>query len=349
MNSHTPLYLATVLPGLESAAADEVATKVEDAAVTETLRGKVLFTSSQPLDRLLVLRSIDNLYRWIHGFAIGPHRTHLRDVEAVLARIDLRPYVAALGFDPGKRLGFVVNASRTGKQTYSRFELAAAAARGVTNRHPQWYIGTPEEHQLEFRLDLAGEAGLLSLRLSSPTFRFRGSERQFSRAALRPSVAHGLVWLSGPKPEDRFLDPFCGSGTILAERTAYPAKQIIGGDRAPEAVAAAKGNIALRPGITIETWDARHLPLDAGSIDTVVSNLPFGRQIVGQEQIGALYLEFLQEMKRVLSPHGQAFLLTDQVEEMVAATEALGVEREQMFLLSLKGLHPWLFRLTPQR
>ena len=66
--------------------------------------------------------------------------------------------------------------------------------------------------EVELRLDLSGEQGLFAVRLTPPSFRFRGEGRAFSQAALRPTVAHGLVWLSSPAPEDSFVDPFCGSG-----------------------------------------------------------------------------------------------------------------------------------------
>ena len=332
-----PEYLATVLPGLEPVASSEITAKVEDAAIQETPRGKVLFVSGAPLERLLALRSVDNLYRLLGRVRAGPHRA---DLPAMSNRI------AALDVGPAGRATFFVNASRSGRHSYSRFDLAEAAARGILARRPRWRLGTAERHEVEFRLDVAGEEGLFSLRLTPPSFRFRGEERAFSPAALRPTVAHALVWLSAPAAGDCFVDPFCGSGSILAERAAYPARRLLGGDRSAEAVAAARRNVPPDPARAILVWDARRLPLDAGAVDKVVANLPFGRQVLGPDEIGELYGAFAGEVRRVLAPRGQAILLTDQVEALLAAAGGARLQAESLLSLSLKGLHPQVIRLA---
>lgn len=338
-----PIYLATVLPGLEPVAAAELTAKIADAMLLEIRRGKLLFTTAAPVDDLLDLRSVDNIYVFIDRFGVGPHRSDLPDLKRAVAAAKIRGAVAAAGLDGGGRPSFVLNASRSGKQTYSRFELAAAAAEGIAEVCPRWRNGTPEEHQLEFRLDLADAEALLSLRITPASFRYRGETRGFSQAALRPTVAHALVWLSEPNPDETFLDPFCGSGTILSERAAYPAQRILGGDASAEAVAVARHNL---PGATIQVWDACHLPLDAASVDCVVTNLPFGRQILTPDAVGGLYHDFLQELRRVLRPAGRAFMLTDQVDALETAGMATGLRLERLMPLSLKGLHPWIFRMA---
>lgn len=338
-------YIATVLPGMEQVAASEITAKIWDASIQESQRGKVLFKTTCPLDDLFTLRSVDNLYIYVDRFHIGPHRPHLQHVEALFSRMDLHRPVLDAGMRPNERLTFVVNASRAGKHSYSRFELAEAAARGVAARHPRWQIGTPENHRLEFRLDLTGDQGLLSLRLTPPTFRFRGEARAFSQAALRPTVAHALVWLARPTAEEVFLDPFCGSGTIVAERATYPARRIVGGDLSADVVSVARGNIAAHPAVSIEVCDARSLPLDAGSVDTVVSNVPFGRQILTPQEVNGLYRDFLVELCRVLSATGRAYLLTDQGEGLIRAADSAGMVSQELLQVSLKGLRPKLYQL----
>jgi 23S rRNA G2445 N2-methylase RlmL len=343
--------MATALPGLEDIAGDEIATKFgATATARELTRGKVLFASDLPAARLLELRSVDNLNRHIARFTVGPHREHLKALTLTASELDLSRIVAqsaggggAASGQSGRSLTVFVNASRVGKQTYSRFELAAAATDGILTRNRHWQAGTPTAHDLEFRLDLIGEEAMLSLRLSDQAFRFRGEARRFSEAALRPTVAHALVWLAGPRADERFLDPFCGSGTIVAERAAYPALSIVGSDIADAAVAAARQNVP--PTVAVNQWDARQLPLQAGTVDTVVSNLPFGRQILTSVEIAPLYQDFCRELHRVLVADGQALLLTDQIEQLTQAAAEAGLACEQLRLLSLKGLHPWLFRV----
>lgn len=338
-----PLYMATTLPGLEDVAGDELTVKLGGGiALRELTRGKVFFTAALPREQLLQMRSLDNLYLCLDRFPVGPHRPDLRSVAQALTGLDLTEAARAGGVLPGRPATFFVNASRAGKHTYSRFDLAAAATEGILTRHRRWRAGTPTDHELEFRLDLLDGEALFALRLSDPTFRFRGDARRFAAAALRPTVAHALVWLAGPRDDERFLDPFCGSGTIVAERAAYRARSVTGSDVAAEAVTAARANA---PSVAIQQWDARQLPLLAGTVDTVATNLPFGRQILSEAELGPLYADFCRELRRVLTAGGQALLLTDQHDPLERAAAGAGLALTQLRLLSLHGLHPWVYRV----
>jgi len=340
-----PLFLATTLAGLEDVLADEVRARLPAVRVRERGRGRLILEAPDAAP-LLGLRTADNLYRVLGRFRIGPHRADLAAVTAAAAAVDLRPFAPPGGGDAGgPPPTLFVNASRAGQHTFSRFELAAAATAGLLGAHPRWREGEATAHDLELRLDAAADRALLSLRLTPAAFRFRG-ERAFSPAALRPTVAHALVWLSRPAPADRFLDPFCGSGTVLAERLAYPAARLTGGDADAAALRAARANLPPAPALGLARLDARRLPLRAGVVDAAVSNLPFGRQVAAPDGIDALYRDFARELARVLSPGGRAILLTDQVPALQAALAAAGLRGESRLELSLKGRHPQAVAVT---
>jgi putative N6-adenine-specific DNA methylase len=59
-----------------------------------------------------------------------------------------------------------------------------------------------------------------------PLFK-RGYRRDADEAPLRENLAAGIVALTGWKPGVAFLDPMCGSGTLVAEAALMAA------DRAP--------------------------------------------------------------------------------------------------------------------
>ncbi|WP_274362792.1 methyltransferase domain-containing protein [Paenibacillus thermotolerans] len=342
--SARPVYMSTMLPGLESIVTDEIKHKIKDARVVETLRGKVFFSSEQPLGTLMSLRSVDNLYAFVRKFSIGPHKIHLQQLEKEMEAVDLSKAISP-DLIESEGVTFAVNSSRSGNQTYSRFDLSEAAGRGLLKQLPKWKIGTAEAHQLEFRLDLSGDQAIFCFRLTPSTFRFRGNLRLFSQAALRPSVAHALVWHSQPMPDDMFVDPFCGSGTIVAERAAYPFGHIVGGDISAEAAEAATQNAPKLDRLIVRQWDARELPLDASSVDAVVSNLPFGEQILQADEIYDLYLKLMKQFKRVMKPGSRAVLMTDKTHELRRAADKFGIEHYVDFEVSLKGLHPNIFTL----
>jgi len=339
------VYMATMLAGVEPIVVDEIRSKIGDAQIVEIRRGKVFFSSKHSVSQVKSLRTVDNLYIYIGRFPVGPHKIHLKDLEENMRRMDISK---AIDLDKyrHRNVTFAVNASLSGKQTYSRFDLSEAANRGLQKQFPTWTVGTPDHRELEFRLDVTDDQAVFCYRLTDSAFRFRGGQRMFSPAALRPTVAHALVWHSRPDHDEFFLDPFCGSGTIIAERAYYPFGKLYGGDISEDAVEVAKQNVANIDGAVISRWDARHLPLDQGTVDKVVSNLPFGEQILDPSEIYDLYLKFVKELKRVMKPNGSAFLMTDKVKELLRVTDKFGLECYVELELSLKGLHPKVFKVN---
>lgn len=241
--------MATVLPGLETVAIHEIRCKLTEMKLKNIERGKIFFESYLPVEKLLVLRTIDNLYCFINRFSVGIHKADLLHIENKISKLDL-------SFIKDFKGAYVVNASRSGKHTYSRFQAAEAAMRGIARSYPKWIQGNPEYHSIEFRLDLQGEDASFYLRITESTFRFRGNNRMFSLASLRPTIAHGLIWLSVPEQQDIFIDPCCGSGTILSERGFYPFFTINGGDISEEAVRVAQYNLRSQPTVGITQWNA---------------------------------------------------------------------------------------------
>ena len=300
-----------------------------------------MFVTNHPWEELLKLRSIDNLYLHIAWLKIGQYKADLPHLASKIANLNFPEFPLITRAKSNPRV--IVNASRSGHHTFSRFDAAAAALEGLADGHG-YAPGTKDDHDLHFRLDIMGQDGLFSLKLTSAEFRFRGY-RQFSQAALRPPVAHALVWLSEPKDDDIFLDPFCGSGTIPIERAAYPAASITGGDISPEAVETARQNAPEE--VEIRLLDACNLEdIQSSSVTSIVSNLPWGKQIGNDEDIEALYRKFLAETNRVLAPSGRAILLTDRHEELTKACRMAQMQCRALYTISLHGMLPTIFSVT---
>lgn len=336
-----PRYFFTVLPGLEEILADEMQAKISGVRIRDKARGKVYFDSDLPVEYFLTLRTADNLYRFIHRFPVGPHKLHLQHIEQEISRLDL----SMIRPDSSEKISFKVNASRAGNHTYSRFDASEAAELGIMRRYRHFRQDHSGGHQLEFRLDLVQEEAVFAIRITDAAFRYRGKTREFTPAALRPTVAHALVWVSRPEMDDIFVDPCCGSGTVLSERCAYPHAGIHGGDLSEEAVTSARANVGHSSCVHLKQWDAQRLPLDPGYAGKVVTNLPFGKQISSIACIPVLYEGVLREMKRVLKPGGQIVCLTDAGGPLLAAAEKADLRLATVADLRLKGLHPSIYLL----
>lgn len=151
-----------------------------------------------------------------------------------------------------------------------------------------------------------------------------------------------MLLMAGAAPGMSLVDPFCGTGTILIE-AALQRLRVIGGDLQPTAARHAMTNAGnAQVHSRILRWDARKLPLAPASVDLAVSNLPWGRQIVVDADLAALYRESVREMRRVVKPGGSIMLLTG-APELVNAPEAETME------ISLFGQNPHLIKIRNAR
>jgi tRNA (guanine6-N2)-methyltransferase len=327
-------YFATVLPGLEQLLIEEIKIKLFGAQIEGNTRGKVFFKTELNLNQLKTLKLADNLYQVISKFDVGIHRKDLQKLYEKIYRMNLKPFL-------GKGT-YYVNASRKGSHTYNRFEAAQKVMEGIKNRYPHRRLGTPNNHDVEFRLDIENYCAIFSLRLTNSKFRFRQNSRSFTAASLLPTVAHAMVWLSKPKEEDIFIDPCCGSGTILSERLSYPFTYIGGGDIDNNAVSAAKMNLKNSLAEVFQ-WDARELTFSNNSITKIVTNLPFGKQISFGTKTEEVNRAILSEIYRVLSYEGIAVVLSEGWSEILQWAKIQGFSLIESYNLSLKGLHPTIY------
>jgi tRNA (guanine6-N2)-methyltransferase len=170
-------------------------------------------------------------------------------------------------------------------------------------------------------------------------------------ASTNPLVAALLVQFAKPNPGDVFYDPFCGAATILVEAAARDAGLVVlGSDISSGALRASAANHPLFPSGHLFSADATALPLAAGSVDRVVSNIPFGKRIGSHTANLGLYPGLLSEVGRVLRIDGRAVLLTDDknlFRSSVEGTRGLRLVREVK--LATGGLHPSAFILERTR
>lgn len=174
--------------------------------------------------------------------------------------------------------------------------------------------------------------------------------RRFGRVERLPwstnlIVAEVLVRLAKIRPGDRVLDPFCGTGTILrAVRRREPTARPIGIDHDPLALSLNP------PACPLIRSSADALPLHSATMDRVVANLPFGKQVGSHQNNRTLYPALLCELERILTPTGRAVLLTEDKRLLRTALEqqrALKLVRER--LLRYNGATPTAYVLTRTR
>ena len=136
-----------------------------------------------------------------------------------------------------------------------------------------------------------------------------GNRPFFHPGVMMPRMIRALVNMSGAMTGEWILDPFCGTGGTLIEASLIGCRAA-GTDADPEMIAGSRMNL---PDAMTGTADARYLPFPDGSIDHVVSDLPYGQSvtIIGSGLSG-LYQQALLEIKRVVKEGNRSVLVTHQ-------------------------------------
>lgn len=332
-------FMCTMVPGFEQVVVDEIRLKIQNIENVRILRGKVLFSGEIDKQKLFNLDCVDNIYYYITEFKIGPHKIDLESFYSEMKHIKFKDAIHFLGITNTPSI--LVSTSKKGRQTYSRFDVSEFATRAIVDAN-KFIVGDVDNHNLPIRIDVNQNECMVSVQITAAEFKYRGSVYEFMPGGIRPTIAGGLIQLSNPEPEDVFYDPFCGSGTIVRERARSKARRIIGSDINPEAVESAQKNVP--DSVKIFCCDATKLKAADHSVDVIVSNIPWGKQIVVDDII-QLYTSFLKEANRVLSSKGRMILLTDR-EEIINAAKDTGFYINRLNTISLHGLLVGVYKLS---
>jgi tRNA (guanine6-N2)-methyltransferase len=89
--------------------------------------------------------------------------------------------------------------------------------------------------------------------------------------------------------------------------------------------------------VQISTWDARALPLQTGTVDRILSNPPFGKQLSTPAEIGPLYRDMVKEYDRVLRPGGKAVLLVADAAPLKDAVKRVSWRQQRQVAVRVLG------------
>jgi tRNA (guanine6-N2)-methyltransferase len=330
----SPRLLVHAVPGLEQPLAGEIAERFPEAELVGIWRQFDERTS------LLEFRTPGDCCAWrsldtaedvfilvARARAIQPDRRGLGELAAAtlsskLLSGGLRIFADCRGEAPRT---YRVVARKAGEHAYRRVDAQRAVEGALRTLLPRQRL-VEDDADAEFWLTVIGSTALLGLRLSDAAMRGHSYPFLSLPASLKPSIARAMARLSRPLATDRILDPLCGAGTLLWERAAVgPWQTLTGGDRDPAALEAARANAnASRLTVTLQRWDAQALPLADRSIDVVLTNPPFGKQLaIPGEDSDAFYRRLLLEIRRVLTPEGRLVLITSQTRAMERAVPEL--------------------------
>jgi precorrin-6B methylase 2 len=123
-------------------------------------------------------------------------------------------------------------------------------------------------------------------------------------ASIHPTLAAAAVRLLPGGGADIILDPFCGSGTLLAERAIRgPYGKLIGTDIEWSALQAARKNLDGFKRVSLIQTDATQFAIQSG-VDGVCSNPPYGQRVGNTAQARAISRALDELAWKALRPGG---------------------------------------------
>ena len=223
------VYIVQTQPGFESIAWSEIV--AQDSAREKTrdahrararrdagLRGVAPRTARR-------VRCAEDLFAIVaYRRGLGDDATSLDKVRAAMrgcTHLDeaLNARVAIVkGARAGKKLRFKVVARLSGEHEFRRVDFKHAVETGILEHGDHAWRLDEDNAEVEFWATMLRDELIFTLRLSDDTMRFRDYKISHRPGSLRPSVAAALALVSNPAPDDVFLDPLCGTGTMLIER-----------------------------------------------------------------------------------------------------------------------------------
>ena len=336
-----PCYAMT-LPGLEAVAADEIARDL-GGTIKRTGEQVVVFRVPEIDARLLRLRTTEDVF--LLGWGTDQLTYRAEDLERIrrwtAQEVDwqnlLRLHHHIRPRPKGKPTYRLVT-QMEGTHGYRRIDAQTALAKGLAGQLPASWKFAEENAAVEIWLTIHENTAVCGLRLSDKTMRHRTYKHEHLPASLRPTMAAALVRLAETQLSQVVFDPMCGAGTVLAEllclreeqwrrqkphRTVEGVGLVLGSDIDGGHLRSAAANLRTLGQVRLEQWDARRLPLLDASIDRIVSNPPFGKQLSTPEEVGPLYQAALTEYDRVLRPGGRAVLLVADAAALKEAARAV--------------------------
>jgi tRNA (guanine6-N2)-methyltransferase len=345
-----PSLYAMVHSGLEEVAAEEIEHEL-GGEIKRSGAGVVVFRVEDVGRHVLKLRTTEDVLLYAWGTDALSYRAH--DLDSIRRWTDKAHWTRLLQVHhavrpkPGGKPTYRFVVQMTGEHGYRRADAYKALARGMEGKLPASWRAATENAAVEVWLTIHGAMAVCGLRLSDRTMRHRTYKVEHLPASLRPTVAAAMVRLAGLRAGQMVLDPMCGAGTLLAEALLYARGHrqegaampltAEGGDIDPSHVRAAAANLSRFGEVRPQTWDARQLPIDDRSIDCILCNPPFGKQLGSPEEIGPLYRQVVREMNRVLRPAGRAVLIVSDVSALQESVGAVGWKQERRVNLRVLG------------
>lgn len=331
--------------GIEDIVKAELAEKTGSGRVLEEspqgVPGRLIIEiPSSELPRLLSLRSVDWLSEYVGAFRINTDRRGLEEIYGEIMGMEFPSGVY-------KASSFRVTCRRRGEHEFTSMDVQRKAGQALVDKY-----GLKVDlvnFQANVFIDIVGNTCFVGL------FRNEYASGRYivfnHPAALRPSVAYGMVRIASLKPGMTLLDPMCGGGIIPIEAAlSTSGVKIYGFDVSEYFLEGAALNaeaMGAADRIVFKKVDCRRLSKELGSkVDRIVTDPPYGTKPIARIKPYAFYGECLPEMRKVLGEEGKIVLITLKPDYVRKVSSRIGLSLECERVVKHGDAYPRIMVLT---
>ncbi len=308
--------LLTTNPGIEDVVSAEARAKL-DALVVDERRGRGRVIVEAPDGNLYLVEQLRSVHRARILIGWGrtcPHTSCLDDIKGLILDSDVHRYV-------NPETPFAVRVERAGEHEYTSLDVARIAGDAVIEAVRGRYGVRPpvdlDYPSVIIAVDVIFDEVFVGVELGGDLSWHRRGYRVYEHpAALKPTLAYAMIYISGMADGDTLLDPMCGGGTIPIEAAyIFETSRLICMDFNPRHVEGAMMNAIaanVLPRLKFVVGDARKLTsyFQRGQVDVIVSNPPYGIRLGNPRQVHELYKRFLLEVAK-LEPRTTTLITTE--------------------------------------
>uniref|UniRef100_A0A1I7T511 THUMP domain-containing protein n=2 Tax=Caenorhabditis tropicalis TaxID=1561998 RepID=A0A1I7T511_9PELO len=338
---------ASVVTGFEKIAAEEISL-ISTVRNVKWERGNVRFRidlKSSP--EILKLRSVDNLYVVFYEKSVVSltnldKETALRTIQNQIVFCDWESAIETYQLIRGKTINggselhvqrikefasngirlevneispkFRVTCKRCGEKEIHKFSSMEAASKfGADINNAFGWKCSVHDFDIEVVLRIEKDNITVMMALNDESL-FKRNISAYGPTTMRSTICHCMLRLADIKSGEIVVDPMCGGGSIPIEGSiSWKNSFFFGGDNHELALERCRENLNANSSIKnceFFTWDATNLPFQNNSINSIVTDLPFGRKIGSRMDNRLLYPLLLEEWKRVLKIGGRLVVMT---------------------------------------
>lgn len=311
----------TVNPGIEDIVSIEAYSVFGGGSSRYSmLSGRVYYSVAGSIDylfeKIMELRTINRAMIHIATLELEPSYSFLGVLRDRLSKA-LEGVVEFIG--PGT--SFAVSTERFGEHEYTSMDLSRVIGDAVISVVEEFYGRRPRVDLRNPSVIVHGFARenelIIGVLFTGPWSMHRRGYRVYDHpAALKPTLASAMLYISGVRDKQVVVDPMCGGGTIPIEAALlYEDSSIYGFDINPLHIRGALMN-AVAAGvddrIVFRVWDARKIHEVVGDVDHMILNPPYGIRYGDPYSIRRLYRRFLESAYKTLASNGRITMITTE-------------------------------------